>query len=88
MRKNIQVGKKKRKRHSKFKVAKKPKGCWNKKSICFELEYWEHLVLRHNLDVTHIEKNVCDSLLSTLLNITGKTKDKIGTRLDLIEMGV
>ena len=31
---------------------------------------------------------MCDSLLGTLLNITGKTNDKIGTRLDLIEIGV
>ena len=36
----------------------------------------------------HIEKNVCDSLLGTLLNILGKTKARIGTRLDLIEMSV
>ena len=44
---------------------------YKKKSIFFELEYWEHLVLRHNLDVMHIEKNVSDSLISTLLNIPG-----------------
>ena len=54
----------------------------------FELDYWEHLVLRHNLDVTHIEKKVCYSLLGTLFNIPGKTKDGIGTPLDLIELGV
>ena len=67
---------------------KEPKGCWKKKFIFFELEYCEHLVLHHNLDVMHIEKNVCDSLLGTLLNIPGKTKDGIRTRLDLMEMGV
>ena len=88
MGKKIQVGKKKMKRRSKVKVMKEPKGCWKKKSIFFKLEYWEHLVLRHNLDVSHIENNICDSLLGTLLNIPGKTKDEIGTRLDLIEMGV
>ena len=33
------------------------------------------LDLRHNLDVMHIEKNICDSIIGTLLNIEGKTKD-------------
>ncbi|XP_062103143.1 uncharacterized protein LOC133814164 [Humulus lupulus] len=65
-----------------------PKVCWKKKSIFFELEYWEHLVLRHNLDVMHIEKNVSDSLISTLLNIPGRSKDGINARLDLKDMGV
>ena len=37
---------------------------WRKKRIFFELEYWS-LVLRYILDVMHIEKNVCDSLLNT-----------------------
>ena len=36
----------------------------------------------------HIEKNVCNSLLSTLLNILGKTKDEIEAQLDFIELGV
>ena len=52
------------------------------------MECWEHLVLRHNLGVTHIKKNVCDSLLGIFLNIQEKTKDGIETRLDLIEMDV
>jgi hypothetical protein len=26
------------------------------KSIFFELQYWEKLLVRHNLDVMHIEK--------------------------------
>ena len=88
LRKKTQVGKKKWKRTSKVKVVKETKGCWQKKSIFFELEYWEHLVLQHNLDVIHTEKNVCDSLLDTLFNIPRRTKDGIRTRLDLIEMGV
>ena len=46
-----------------------------KKSIFFQLPYWKMLLLRHNLDVMHIEKNVCDSIIGTLLNIEGKTKD-------------
>ncbi|XP_062010496.1 uncharacterized protein LOC133726869 [Rosa rugosa] len=48
----------------------------------------EFLPVRHCLDVMHIEKNVCDSLIGTLLNIPGKTKDGVKTQLDLVEMGI
>ncbi|XP_042395408.1 uncharacterized protein LOC121985814 [Zingiber officinale] len=61
---------------------------WSKKSIFFQLEYWQHLPLRHNLDVMHIEKNVSDNVLSTLLNIEGKSKDTEKARLDLQDMGI
>jgi len=33
-------------------------------------------------------KNVRDSIIGTLLNIKGKTKDAINARKDLVEMGV
>ena len=36
----------------------------------------------------HIEKNVCESIIGTLLNIQGKTKDGLNTHLDLMEMGL
>ncbi|XP_074379270.1 uncharacterized protein LOC141720620 [Apium graveolens] len=61
---------------------------FKKKSIFFDLPYWKHNVSRHNLDVMHIEKNVCDKVLGTLLNIAGKTKDHIAARLDLQELGI
>ncbi|XP_020259681.1 uncharacterized protein LOC109836224 [Asparagus officinalis] len=61
---------------------------WNKKSIFFDLPYWRTLLLRHNLDVMHIEKNICDSLLGTIMNIKGKTKDNIKARLDLQAMSL
>lgn len=48
----------------------------------------QELDLRHNLDVMHIEKNVCDSIIGTLLNIKGKTKDGIESRRDLVTMGI
>ena len=32
---------------------------WRKKSIFFELPYWSSLLISHNLDVMHIEKNIC-----------------------------
>ncbi|XP_059316721.1 uncharacterized protein LOC132067483 isoform X1 [Lycium ferocissimum] len=73
-------GKKKRPRDN--------KGPWKKRSIFFELPYWAHNKLRHNLDVMHIEKNICDSLLGTLLDIDGKSKDHVNSRYDLQEMGI
>lgn len=36
----------------------------------------------------HIEKNICDSILGTLLNIGSKTKDHLNARFDLQEMGI
>jgi len=64
------------------------KNIWKKKSIFFELPYWSKLDVRHCIDVMHVEKNVCDSIIGTLLNIKGKTKDEINDRKDLVEMGV
>ncbi|KAL6227695.1 hypothetical protein ACLB2K_001652 [Fragaria x ananassa] len=62
--------------------------CWKKKSIFYELDYWKFLPVRHNLDVMHIEKNCCDAILGTLLNIPGKTKDGVAARLDMVDMGI
>ena len=39
------------------------------------LPCWSSLLIRHNLDVLHTEKNICEALLGTLLEIAGKTKD-------------
>jgi hypothetical protein len=36
----------------------------------------------------HIEKNVCDNLIGTLLNLDGKPKDNLKARLDLKELGI
>ncbi|KAK9071565.1 hypothetical protein SSX86_007993 [Deinandra increscens subsp. villosa] len=61
---------------------------WHKKSIFFELEYWKKLLVRHQLDVMHIEKNVCESVYGTLLNLPHKTKDGLKARQDLEELGI
>ncbi|CAL8121365.1 unnamed protein product [Prunus armeniaca] len=39
-------------------------------------------------DVMHVEKNVFDTLVGTILDIEGKTKDTIKARLDLERMGI
>ena len=56
--------------------------CWKKKV------HRKYLHVLHNLDVMHIEKNVCESIIGTLFNIPGKTKDGLNARLDLVEMGL
>ncbi|KAI5337982.1 hypothetical protein L3X38_017253 [Prunus dulcis] len=61
---------------------------WKKRSIFFELPYWKNLLLRHNLDVMHVEKNICESIIGTLLLMKGKAKDGIKSRKDLENMGI
>jgi hypothetical protein len=61
---------------------------WKKKSIFFTLPYWKNNLLRHKLDVMHIEKNVTDNILGTLLDMKEKTKDSHAARLDLRKMGL
>ena len=56
---------------------------WKKRTIFFNLPYWEDHVLHHNLDVMHIEKNVFDNIIGTLLNLDGKTKDNLKACQDL-----
>jgi len=36
----------------------------------------------------HIEKNICDSIIMTLLDIQGETKDHINAHYDLQDMGI
>ncbi|XP_019257788.1 PREDICTED: uncharacterized protein LOC109236007 [Nicotiana attenuata] len=81
---NISYGKgKKRKRDF-------PKSAynWRKKSIFFQLPYWSTLLLRHNLDVMHIERNVSDNIILTVMNMVGKTKDTLKSRYDLVDLGI
>jgi hypothetical protein len=59
-----------------------------KQSIFWELPYWKDLDIRHLIDVIHIEKNVCESLLGTLLNTDGKTRDHGHARADLKKIGI
>lgn len=46
------------------------------------------LKIRHNLDVMHIEKNICDNIIGTLLSIEGKSEDTYKVRLDLADMKI
>ena len=46
------------------------------------------LVLRHNLDIMHIEKKHVRKLISKLLQVKRKSKDHLNARLDLEDMGL
>jgi hypothetical protein len=83
-----EIAGKKNKRKKRKKGARSFDVIWKKKSIFFRLPYWKDNLLRHNLDVMHIEKNVMDNILGTILDIKGKTKDNLAARLDLQEMGL
>jgi hypothetical protein len=61
---------------------------WKKQLIFWELPYWKDLDIRHSIDAMHIEKNVCKSLLGTLLNTDGKTRDHGHARVDLKKIGI
>jgi len=73
----------------KIQKKEKSKTCiWKKMLILFDLPYWSDLDFRHCIDVKHVEKNICDSVIGTLLNIQGKTKYDLNTHQDLYKMGI
>jgi hypothetical protein len=61
---------------------------WKKKSIFWDLPYWQHNHIRHCLDMMHIEKNVCDNVLFTVLDDKKRTKDNLKAREDLYKLGI
>ncbi|GKA42740.1 putative reverse transcriptase domain-containing protein, partial [Tanacetum coccineum] len=62
---------------------------WKTKKIReAELRYWRHNFVPHCIDFMHVEKNVCESLVGTLLNVPGKTKDEMNARLDMADLGI
>ena len=58
---------------------------WKKRSIFWDLPYWSSNLIRHNLDVMHIEKNVFDNVFNTIMEVEGKTKDTYKSREELNE---
>ena len=54
---------------------------WTKQSIFWKIPCWSELLIHHNLDVMHIEKNVCEQIIYT--TIRAKTKDDVNARRDL-----
>ena len=56
--------------------------------MLFRSPYWKIHRVPHSLDVMHITKNVCESLLGTLLNMPERTKDGPKAMADLKSMGI
>ena len=56
---------------------------WKKRSIFWDLPYWKTNLIRHNLDVMHIEKNVFENVFDTVMGVEGKSKDNAKARADL-----
>jgi hypothetical protein len=61
---------------------------WKKQSIFWELPYWKDLDIHHSIDVVHIKKNVCKSLIGTLLNMNEKTRDHEHACADMKKMEI
>jgi hypothetical protein len=62
---------------------------FKKKSIFFEyLPYWKEFDVRHVIDGMHVQKNLFESIIGTLLDIKGKTKEGLNSRVDLVNLGI
>ena len=55
---------------------------WAQKSGLWRLPYMNDLLLPHNIDMMHSEKNVAEALFGTIMDIAKKTKDNIKARVD------
>jgi hypothetical protein len=56
---------------------------WTHKCGIWELPYVKALILMHKIVVMHQERNMGESIITTCLNITNKTKDNPKARKDL-----
>jgi hypothetical protein len=56
---------------------------WSQKAGLWRLPYMKDLLLPHNIDVMHTEKNVVEALWATMMDIKEKSKDNVKARLDL-----
>lgn len=50
------------------------KNIWKK---FFNLSYWGKLDVTHCIDVMHVKKYTCDSVIGILVNVKRKTKDEV-----------
>jgi hypothetical protein len=59
---------------------------WTHKCRLWELPYMLVLILMHNIDVMHQERNMGESIIDTCMILSGKAKDNIKARKDLTEL--
>ena len=89
----LTVKKSSKKPHASLPGKKRPRtkplhGVWKARSVFWDLPYWKYLHTPHSLDMMHIMKKVCESLLGTLLNMPERTKDGPKARSDLELLGI
>ena len=49
------------------------------------MPYQKTNLIRHNLDIMHIKKNIFNNIFNIVMDIKGKTKDNVKVRMDLKE---
>ena len=57
---------------------------WTKQNIFWELPYWINILVCHCIGVMHVEKNISNNIMNTVMDID-RTKDNDKARLDLAE---
>jgi hypothetical protein len=59
---------------------------WTHKCALWELPYMTTLILMHNIDVIHQQRNMGESIISTCMDFLGKIKDNMKAQIDLVEL--
>jgi hypothetical protein len=59
---------------------------WTRKCALWELPYMPALILMHNINVMHHERNMGESIISTCMGFPGETKDNRKAPHDLAEL--
>jgi hypothetical protein len=59
---------------------------WIHKSCLWELPYAKALILPHNIDLMHHERNVAESIISMCLDVTDFMKDNMNAWKDLADL--
>jgi hypothetical protein len=59
---------------------------WTHISSIWELLYAKALIMPHNIDLMHQERDVAESIISTCFDVTDKTKDNMKPRKDMAEI--
>jgi hypothetical protein len=59
---------------------------WTHKSCLWELHYAKALILPHNIDLMHQERNFSESIMSMCFDVTSFMKDNVNARKDLANL--
>jgi hypothetical protein len=59
---------------------------WTHKSCLWKLPYAKALIVPHNIDLMHQERNVAESITSMCFDVTGLSKDNVNARKDLTDL--